>query len=132
MQENSEQLYFITQLYRDFLLPTILGDDNAQILYWAGKRVARKYSLSSQDDIAEFFEMANLGDLKLIKEKRTQYTFELGGQIISDRLASDSKEFSLESGILAEALEQELKQPAAGEATIIDNKKIVQINVFLD
>lgn len=36
MTENTEHanehVYFINQLYRDFLLPTILGDDNAPIL----------------------------------------------------------------------------------------------------
>ena len=48
MTENAnEHVYFINQLYRDFLLPTILGDDDAPILYWAGKRISRHYDLSS-------------------------------------------------------------------------------------
>ena len=42
-ENTNEHVYFINQLYRDFLLPTILGDDDASILYWAGKRIARKY-----------------------------------------------------------------------------------------
>lgn len=33
-EHSNEHVYFINQLYRDFLLPTILGDDNATILYW--------------------------------------------------------------------------------------------------
>ena len=49
-EHSNEHVYFINQLYRDFLLPTILGNDNASILYWAGKRVARKYDLTDFDD----------------------------------------------------------------------------------
>ena len=49
-ENTNEHVYFINQLYRDFLLPTILGDDDASILYWAGKRIARKYDLSDYDD----------------------------------------------------------------------------------
>ena len=57
-ENTNEHVYFINQLYRDFLLPTILGDDDASILYWAGKRIARKYDLSDYDDLVEFFAEA--------------------------------------------------------------------------
>ena len=30
-EHSNEHVYFINQLYRDFLLPTILGNDNASI-----------------------------------------------------------------------------------------------------
>ena len=33
------------ELMRDFLLPTILGKHEKDILYWAGKDLARKFPL---------------------------------------------------------------------------------------
>ena len=111
-EHSNEHVYFINQLYRDFLLPTVLGDDNASILYWAGKRVARKYDLTDFDDLADFFAMAEFGKLEKTKERRSSTTFELSGQTVEDRLDSDSKEFSLESGMIAEAV-----QKATGKTT---------------
>lgn len=127
MTENTEHVYFINQLYRDFLLPTILGDDNATILYWAGKRIARKYDLADFDDIVEFFNMAEFGKLEKIKERRTSITYELSGQTVTDRLSSDSKEFSLESGIIAEALQKETGKVTESEITLLPKENKVQI-----
>lgn len=128
MTENTnEHVYFINQLYRDFLLPTILGDDNASILYWAGKRISRHYDLSDFDDLSEFFEMAEFGNLEKIKERRTATVFELSGQTIEDRLNSDSKEFSLESGMIAEAVQKATGKITESEINILDKEKKVQI-----
>lgn len=127
MTENTEHVYFINQLYRDFLLPTILGDDNATILYWAGKRIARKYDLADFDDIVEFFNMAEFGKLTKLKERRTSITYELSGQTVTDRLNSDSKEFSLESGIIAEALQKETGKVTESEISLLPKENKVQI-----
>lgn len=128
MTENTnEHVYFINQLYRDFLLPTILGDDTASILYWAGKRISRHYDLSDFDDLSEFFEMAEFGNLEKIKERRTSTVFELSGQTIEDRLNSDSKEFSLESGMIAEAVQKATGKTTESEINILNKEKKVQI-----
>lgn len=128
MTENTnEHVYFINQLYRDFLFPTILGDDNASILYWAGKRISRHYDLSDFDDLAEFFAMAEFGKLEKIKERRTSMVFELSGQTIEDRLNSDSKEFSLESGMIAEAIQKATGKTTESEINILAKEKKVQI-----
>ena len=63
MSEHNEHVYFVNQLYRDFLLPTILGGDTPAILYWAGKRITRKYALSEFEDLSEFFKLAEFGNL---------------------------------------------------------------------
>ena len=68
MSEHNEHVYFVNQLYRDFLLPTILGGDTPAILYWAGKRITRKYALSEFEDLSEFFKMAEFGNLTIVKE----------------------------------------------------------------
>ncbi len=132
MQNNSEQqtnehVYFINQLYRDFLLPEILGDDNATILYWAGKRISRHYDLSSFDDLVDFFNMAEFGKLEKVKERRSSITYELSGQTVSDRLNSDSREFSLESGMIAEAVQKETKRITECEINILDKQQKVQL-----
>lgn len=124
--EHNEHVYFVNQLYRDFLLPTILGKDDADILYWAGKRISRHYDLASFEDLAEFFEMAEFGTLTKTKERRSSTTFELSGQTVTDRLNSDSREFALESGMIAEAVEKETAHPTECEITILDKQNKIQ------
>ena len=127
MTENTnEHVYFINQLYRDFLLPTILGDDDASILYWAGKRIARKYDLSDYDDLVEFFNMAEFGKLEKVKERRSFTTYELSGQTVTDRLNSASKEFYLEGGMIAEAFQKSTGRTTECEINILDKEKKVQ------
>lgn len=130
MSEHNEHVYFVNQLYRDFLLPTILGGDTPAILYWAGKRITRKYDLSDFADLAEFFDMAEFGTLKLVKERRSSLIFELSGQSVTDRLASDSKDFSLESGMIAEAVERNRGRSAEAEINVDDKHQRVEITAF--
>ncbi|WP_297952091.1 YslB family protein [uncultured Lactobacillus sp.] len=125
-EHTNEHVYFINQLYRDFLLPTILGDDDAAILYWAGKRIARKYDLSDFDDLVEFFSMAEFGNLEKVKERRSHTIYELSGQTVEDRLNSDSKEFSLEGGMIAEAVQTATGRTTESEINILDKEKKVQ------
>lgn len=130
MSEHNEHVYFVNQLYRDFLLPTILGGDTPAILYWAGKRITRKYALGEFEDLSEFFKMAEFGDLTIVKERRSSVIFSLSGQTISDRLAAGSREFSLESGMIAEAVEENRGRSAEAEIAIDDKNQTVQITAF--
>jgi predicted hydrocarbon binding protein len=125
MNENKEHLYFINQLYRDFLFPTILGDDNQAILYWAGKRISRHYDLTTIEDLVEFFNEAEFGQLTSLKERRTYQSFQLSGQTVSDRLNSDSREFSLESGMIAETVSKIKNKPTECELEIKDKDQAV-------
>lgn len=131
MQDNLEQVdehvYFLNQLYRDFLLPEILGEDNATILYWAGKRIARHYNLVAFEDLEEFFQIAEFGKIVKAKEKRASISFELSGQIVIDRLNSDSREFSLESGMIAEVVQKETGRTTECEIKILDKEQKVEI-----
>ncbi len=127
INQSNEHVYFINQLYRDFLLPEILGKDTTTILYWAGKRISRHYNLSSFDDLVDFFTHAEFGKLEKVKERRTSTIFELSGQTVSDRLNSDSKEFSLEAGMIAEALQEESNRTTECEIKILDKEEKVQL-----
>lgn len=135
MQDNNQQnehVYFVNQLYRDFLLPTILGDDNEAILYWGGKRIARKYELSSFEDVESFFSTTEFGILTKIKEHRNELCFELSGQNVTDRINSGSHEFSLEAGIIAEAIEKESKRTTECEIKVDSRRKKVQFTAKFD
>lgn len=132
MQDNQEHLYFLNSLYRDSILPQILGRDDQDILYWAGKHVSRKYDLSSIDELPEFFHMAEFGDLKILKEKKHSALFELSGQTVSDRLDSGSEEFALESGIIAECLERAYGTPTEASSQINNKTHTVQITAQSD
>lgn len=125
--QTNEHVYFINQLYRDFLFPEILGDDNATILYWAGKRISRHYDLSSFDDVVAFFNQAEFGELEKVKERRASTTFVLSGQTVTDRLNSDSKEFSLEAGMIAEAMQKDTGRTTECEINILDKENKVEI-----
>lgn len=132
MADNQEHLYFLNSLYRDTILPQILGPDNDAILYWAGKHVSRKYDLSDVEELPEFFDMAEFGKLKILKVRRHSAEFELSGQIVKDRISSDSNEFSLECGIIAECIERQNGTPTEAAAKIDDKNQTVQITAQTD
>ena len=132
MTESSEKLYFLNQLYRDFILPDILGSDTSEILYWSGKHVSRKYDLASEDDLEEFFDMAGFGELKLTKENRREMIWTLSGKNIRDRIASGAKEFSLESGIIAQAAQNEQERESEAAAAISKKGDSVQFTARFD
>ena len=132
MQDNSEQLYFINSLYRDCILSEILGKDASEILYWAGKRVSRRYDLSDIDDLPEFFRIAQFGQLKLISNRRKTVVCELSGQNVTDRIESSITEFTIESGIIAECIARENKTNAEAVANIDAKRKVVEIVVQYD
>lgn len=121
MKDTQEHLYFLNSLYRDCILPQILGNDDQDILYWVGKHVSRKYDLSNVAELPEFFDMAQFGHLEISKEKKHSAVFILSGQNVSDRLDSGSKEFAIESGIIAECLERQ--NQTSTEATATPNLK---------
>lgn len=96
------------ELIRDVLLPELLGKDAPEILYWAGKRLARKYPLGSMEEIKRFFLDAEWGLLEIKEEKRSEMVLELAGELISARLKNDRNlSFQLEAGFLAQQLESQ-------------------------
>lgn len=116
-QEMNKQLcddtvsIFSKELLRDILLPDLLGKDHSQILYWAGKQLARKFPLNNVEDIIDFFRNAGWGEL--VEEKRSKYESEfiLSGNIISRRFdLNDKCEFQLEAGFLAQQIEFQKKR----------------------
>lgn len=130
--QMNEHVYFINQLYRDFLFPEILDKENTTILYWAGKRITRHYDLESFEDLVEFFNHAEFGHLEKTKERRTAVHYILSGQTVEDRLNSDSKEFSLEAGMIAEAMQKSSGRSTECEVHVDDKNKTVELIARFD
>lgn len=128
-QPNS---YLNQATLRDVLLPAILGNENSEISYWAGKQLATQFPLASIDDLCRFFQQINFGELRLTKQKKEHYFFTLTGQIVTDRLTDfDAPDFQLEAGFIAQAIESQLNVVTEAKATI-DNRKHVTIFVQTD
>ncbi|MFE4243374.1 YslB family protein [Peribacillus butanolivorans] len=101
--EESQVPAFGYELIREVLLIDILGKDSNQILYWAGKQLARKFPLNGEQEVVAFFQNAGWGHLEIIKFSKTEMELSLTGEIISRRLdLHPDCHFQLEAGFLAE------------------------------
>lgn len=105
--ERSETIpIFGYELIREVLLRDIFGDDTPEILYWAGKSLARKYPLEGMDEIINFFKDAGWGNLVLKNESKKEIEFELSSPLITKRMQrKDKPHFQLEAGFLAQQIE---------------------------
>ncbi|MBY0146650.1 YslB family protein [Neobacillus niacini] len=94
------------ELIREFILPEILGKDTPEILYWAGKSLARKHPLNTFDDIVDFFVKASWGHLEIKKERKDEIEFELASPLIISRVKSKAEHyFQIEAGFLAQQIQ---------------------------
>ncbi|WP_273126657.1 YslB family protein [Metabacillus sp. HB246100] len=94
------------ELLREVLLPDVLGQDYANMLYWAGKSLARKFPVTSIEEISEFFHAAGWGDLVLSHDKKNEMEFELTSELISIRFKHENGHtYQMEAGFIAEQLQ---------------------------
>ncbi|WP_227396685.1 YslB family protein [Jeotgalibacillus aurantiacus] len=96
--------HFGFTMIRDELIPDLLGTHTKDILYWAGKNMARKYPCENEGELIAFFSRANWGSLMIIRQKNDEMHFELSGSIVEERLKIKESQFSLEAGFLAEQI----------------------------
>lgn len=88
------------EILRDQVLSSILGKHESDVLYWAGKELARKFPLFSIDEAKSFFEEAGWGILSLEKESKESAIYVLMND--EDLLKPNQRCFRLEAGFLAE------------------------------
>lgn len=120
-------------LLRDRLLPNLFRDDEADILYWAGKELARDYDLSSVEDLAALMTQLSFGKLTLEEKKKTSYTFHLKGEIVHERLKANSEaNFSLEAGFIAQAVQNLSKHYTESSYTVDKKARLVRIQLETD
>lgn len=120
-------------ILRDALIPELVGD-TPNILYWTGKRLARKFPLAKDEDLPRFFHQVNWGTLQRTKGKTSQQIFTLSGKIVSTRLQINPQaDFKLECGFLAETIQS---QSGFMTEALVDNinakKGLVTIIAQLD
>lgn len=105
--EGNDALFGYT-LIRDALIPNLLGQETNEILYWAGKELARQYPLNNQQDTILFFKKAGFGTLTLDSRHKNKVIFRLSGFAVENRLAMVKQpSFNLEAGFLAEQIQQQ-------------------------
>ena len=91
------------ELIRESLLNDILGKDSYQILYWAGKQLARKFPLNGDQEWVALFHNAGWGHLEIIKLSKSEMELSLSGEMVARRLdLYPDSHFQLEAGFLAE------------------------------
>ena len=100
-QELTENVSaFGYELIRDHILSSILGKNEEDILYWAGKELARKFPATTLDEVLQFFTDASWGTLTLDKQSKEEAFFTLSGA--EDLLYITHRCFRLQAGFLAE------------------------------
>lgn len=82
--------------------------------------------------MVSFFNTAEFGLLEKTKTHRNEEVFKLTGQSVTDRINSGSQEFSLEAGIVAEAIQKETGRTTECEIKIDDRKKEVKLLAKFD
>ena len=92
------------EIIRDQILESILGKHKKDVLYWAGKEVARKYPLFSLEELHSFFTQAGWGEITLEKEAKDSLTYVLTGD--DDILKFNERCFRIEAGFLAEQVQK--------------------------
>lgn len=88
------------ELIRDNILRTVLGKHEEEVLYWAGKELARKFPLFTLDEAPLFFEQAGWGILSVEKQDKDEIIYVLSGD--ADTLKLEERCFRIEAGFLAE------------------------------
>ncbi|TGA99413.1 DUF2507 domain-containing protein [Sporolactobacillus shoreae] len=96
------------ELFRNQLIPELLGKETASILYWAGRKLARQYPLESEEKIVAFFEQAGWGSLELTEKGKSQMVFECHSVLIESRIKDHpgSVQFTMEAGFIAEQIQK--------------------------
>ncbi|PEB51282.1 hypothetical protein CON65_24015 [Bacillus pseudomycoides] len=99
---------FAYELLREELLPDLIGKDLDDILYWAGRNLARKYQLESIEEVIHFFEKAGWGTLNIIEHKRREMHFQLTSPLIKERQKQKRhSSYQLEAGFIAEQIQNQ-------------------------
>lgn len=131
--ETENMTIFGYELIREFLIPEILGKDTPEILYWAGKRLARKYPVETQEEIIDFFLRASWGSLMVKSENKDELEFELVSPLMVSRVKSKAEHFfQLEAGFLAQQIEHQKGVVAEAFEHPVKRSQKVQFTVKWD
>ncbi|MDN6899418.1 YslB family protein [Oenococcus sicerae] len=129
---QNNQTAFSLALLRDGILNDILKDDADDILYYAGKEVARQFYTKTLNGIQEFFSAAGWGDIEISSQKAGKETWLLLGDAIKLRnAATDKPSFFLEAGFLAQEIQQQTHRSTECSYQSDDKSRVI-FSVFID
>ncbi|UZJ80365.1 YslB family protein [Fictibacillus sp. KU28468] len=101
---------FAYELLKNILIPDLLGKEERNILYWAGRNLARKFPLGSTEEIVHFFSEAGWGNLIIAEMNKNEMVLELSSSLINKRFdLQDNPTFGLEAGFIAEQIQNQRK-----------------------
>src|SRR5690625_3262100 len=87
-------------------LPNLLGNEADTILYFMGKDLARRFNITSFEDIYDIADKMGWGRLELVKERKTSITFCLIADAVVSRLKAPIEvAFSIECGSISESVQ---------------------------
>ncbi len=127
--------HFSYLLIRDYLLGNILGEHTDEILYWAGKDLARQFPLKDKQDVYEAMIYCGFGELELLKKDAKTQQYRLSSDLVTVRLQNETASFQLEAGFLAEQIQLTTGIPCEAKSEIIigkNKKKDVIITIFTE
>jgi predicted hydrocarbon binding protein len=87
------------EILRDHVLPSLLGNHEDEILYWAGKEVARKFPVFSIEELPVFFQEAGWGPLQLEKTSKEEAFYTMKNDFGTN---DQNRSCRLEAGFIAE------------------------------
>lgn len=112
-------------------LPDLLGTEAHTLLYFMGRRLARKLTINHIEDIYHIYSKLGWGRLELVKEKKKHILFHLMSDSVVYRLkAPIDTEFRLEAGFLAEAMEQVTERKCECTEEVNKNIHLVEFKVL--
>ncbi|MDM5315654.1 YslB family protein [Fictibacillus sp. b24] len=116
------------EILRSDLLPELLGKQERNILYWAGRHLARKYPLHTMEEVHAFFIEAGWGNLEMIEASKTEMLFSLHSVLIEQRIENfNHQTFSLEAGFLAEQVQLQKKCTTEALESVKRNKVSITV-----
>ncbi|SCC20182.1 Protein of unknown function [Fictibacillus enclensis] len=113
------------ELLKNILLPELLGKEERNILYWAGRSLARKFPLSSTEELVHFFAEAGWGSLIIAEMNKNEMILELSSPLIDKRFElQENPTFGLEAGFIAEQVQNQRKCISETYETVKRKNKI--------
>lgn len=107
-------------------LPELFGTESDTLLYFMGRKIARKFQFQDLDDVYTAFEKLGWGQLELVKERRKALVFSLMSDAVVHRLQAPMPvDFRLEAGFLAEAIQSIYETGAEAREKV--NERIHQV-----
>ncbi|EJO05792.1 YslB family protein [Oenococcus oeni] len=129
---SNNQTAFSLALLRDGILNDILDDDANDILYYAGKEVARQFYTKTLNGIQEFFLAAGWGDIQISSQKENKESWLLTGEAIKIRSAAiDEPSYFLEAGFLAQEIQQQTHRGTECSYQSDDKSRVI-FTVYID